>query len=197
MLPEGRTEKCDTPGSVIAQVPRLWEQFTGDVYMSSDSGSEFSFLELHECHPCFLCACWEQRCKSTAKRVQEGQWDRFEVECDCDKLGLREHNIAKESEGGKKEQQRRMSFISSAFPDRKKENGEQWEWHSALLHASEKALVLKFILFSRICSAHTFQVDITGSHHLPLNTHTSESCFHWQRWTETSKSDSRLNVQKH
>lgn len=102
MLPEGRTEKCDTPGSVIAQVPWLWEQFTGDVYMSSDSGSEFSFLELHECHPCFLCACWERRCKSTAKRVQEGQWDRFEVECDCDKLGLREHNIAKESEGEKK-----------------------------------------------------------------------------------------------
>lgn len=56
-LPQGRTEKCDTPASVIAQVPRPWEQFTRNVCMSSDWRSELSFLTLHECYPCFLCVC--------------------------------------------------------------------------------------------------------------------------------------------
>lgn len=55
-----------------------------------------------------------------------------------------------------------MSFISRVSPDRKTENSEEEGEH----------LYSTLILFSRIYSAHTFQVDTTGSQHLQLNTHT-------------------------
>ena len=87
MLPEGWTEKCDTPGSVIAQVHRLLEQFTSDVYVCSNGGSEFSFLELHECHPCCLCVRGSYR--DTRVLEKERRRDNeivrtSEVECECD-----------------------------------------------------------------------------------------------------------------
>lgn len=90
MLPEGWTKKCDTPGSIIAQVPRLQEQFTSDVYMISDRRSEISFLELHECYPCFLCVCESRDTNIFQKELKrDNETERtFEVVCDCDKFGL-------------------------------------------------------------------------------------------------------------
>lgn len=66
----------------------------------------------------------------------------------------------------------RMSFISRVLPDRKTEQ-----------RGGRRALYSKLILCSRIYRAHTFQVDTTGSQHFTLITHTSESCFNWQPWT--------------
>lgn len=52
----------------------------------------------------------QEHCKKECKRDNETE-RTFEVECDCDNLGLRQHNIAEESEE-KGEQRCRMSFIS-------------------------------------------------------------------------------------
>lgn len=106
MLPEGWTEKCDTPGSVIAQVHRPREQLTSDVYVRGDGGSEFSFSELHECYPCFLCVRESDRDTSgeTMRQREHVRWSVIRFD--------RGSTTWLKREWVKKEQQCRMSFIS-------------------------------------------------------------------------------------
>lgn len=123
MLPQGWTEKCDTPGSVTAQVPRRWEQFTGGVYTSSDSRSEFSFLEFHECYPCFQCVFESRDTRALRKECERDNGVERTFECDCDKLGLREQNVARDVENSSS-----TGYHSSAQPfltgRKKTENSE-------------------------------------------------------------------------